>query len=96
VKWNDGLLSDSLEASKLFAGLVLNKVTGAELPMKKKTEPPVKYGLFRKGFLNLPLIVSVPPASPWEVNDIAVVRPSCPPKCCIIPPSVEGNGFSKS
>jgi len=42
VKWNDGLLSDSLEASKLFAGLVLNKVTGTESPVKKKTEPPVK------------------------------------------------------
>jgi hypothetical protein len=95
VKWNDGLLSDSLEASKLSAGLVLNKIMGAG-PPAKKTEPPVKQGLFRKGFLNLPPIVSVPPASPREVNDVVVVGPSSPPKGCIIPPSIEGNGFSQS
>jgi hypothetical protein len=96
VKWNDGLLSDSLEASKLSMGLVLNKVTGAVPLAKKKTKPPVKQGLFMKGFLNLPPIVSVPPASSWEVNDIVVVGPSSPPKGCIIPPFVEGNGFSQS
>lgn len=54
VKWNDGLLSDSLEASKLSVGLVLNKVMGVVPPAKKKTKLPVKQGLFRKGFLNLP------------------------------------------
>jgi len=64
--------------------------------LRRKTEPPMKQGLFRKGFLNLPPIVSVPPASPREVNDVAVAGPSSSPKGCIIPPSVEGNGFSQS
>jgi hypothetical protein len=42
VKWNDGFLSDSLEASK----------TAAELPLKKVAEPLVKKYFLRKGFLN--------------------------------------------
>jgi hypothetical protein len=33
---------------------------------------------------------------PRKVNDVAVVGPSYPPKGCIIPPSIEGNGFSQS
>jgi hypothetical protein len=56
----------------------------------------VKHGLFRKGFLNLPPIVSVPPTSPRELNDVRVIGPSSPPNGCIIPPSIEGNGFSQS
>jgi hypothetical protein len=51
VKWNDGLLLDSLEASKMVASFVI-KTTVAELPLMKVAEPPVKKGLFRKGFLN--------------------------------------------
>jgi hypothetical protein len=51
---------------------------------------------YRKGFLNLFPIVLAPPASPRKVNDVAMVGPSSPPKGSIIPPSVEGNGFSQS
>jgi hypothetical protein len=61
VLWNDGFLSDSLEASKLSAELVLFKDTSGEFHAKKNTEIPAKKGLFRKGFLNLPPIVFVPP-----------------------------------
>jgi hypothetical protein len=42
VKWNDGFLSDSLEALK----------TAAVLLLKKVAEPPVKKYFLRKGFLN--------------------------------------------
>jgi len=94
--WNDGFLSDSLEASKLSVGPALYKDTGGEFHVKKKTESPAKQSLFRKGFLNLPLIVSVPPVLPREVMDVGVVGPSSPPSGCIIPRSVEGNGFSQS
>lgn len=51
MKWNEGLLSDSLEASKTAIGFVF-KNTVAELPLKKVVEPPVKKGLLRMGFLN--------------------------------------------
>ncbi len=51
VKWNEGLLSDSLEATKMAFGFVF-KNTVAELPLKKVVEPPVKKGLLRMGFLN--------------------------------------------
>jgi hypothetical protein len=91
-----GLLLVSLEASKLSASLVLNKVMGVVPLAKKKTKPPVKQGLFRKGFLNLPPIVLVPPASSREFNDVVVVGASSPLKGCIMPPFVEGNGFSQS
>jgi hypothetical protein len=50
VKWNDGLLSDSLEASKTTDGFVIEN-TIVELPLKKVAELPVK-DLLRKGFLN--------------------------------------------
>jgi hypothetical protein len=36
MNWNDGLLSNSLEASKLSAGLVINKVTGSELLRRRR------------------------------------------------------------
>jgi len=78
VLWNDGFLSDSLEASKLSAEPVLFKDTGGEFHAKKKTETPAKKGLFRKGFLNLPPIVSVPPFLPREVKDVGVVQSSPP------------------
>jgi hypothetical protein len=41
VKWNDELFLDSLEAMKMSAGCAVRKVTVAELPEKKVTEPPV-------------------------------------------------------
>jgi hypothetical protein len=96
VVWNDGFLSNSLEASKLSAGPALFKDTGGEFHAKKKTETPAKQGLFRKGFLNLPPIVSVPPVLPREVKDVGVAGPSSPSSGYIIPRSVEGNGFSQS
>jgi hypothetical protein len=77
VKWNDMLLFDSLEAAKMSVGNVDKRVTVAEPPAEKvakplamkKTKTPMNQGLFRKGFLNLPLIVSVPLASLQEVNN---------------------------
>jgi hypothetical protein len=93
VVWNDGLLADSLEASKLSSEPVLLKVTGGEAHAKKKTEFPAKKGLFRKGFLNLPPSVPVPPVLPREVKEVGVVRPSSPSSGCISPCSVERTGF---
>jgi hypothetical protein len=104
VKWNDVLFFYSLVAAKMTVGCTVKKITGAEPPTKKVAEPPAKkvaeppakkktkppkQGLFRKGFLNLPTIISVPPASPWEVNTVRVAGPSSPPSGCI-------NGFSQS
>jgi hypothetical protein len=63
---------------------------------KEVVEPPVKQGLFRKGFLNPRLTVLAPSAVPREVNDVGVVGPSSPLSGCIIPSFVEGNGFSQS
>jgi len=97
VVWNDGLLSDSLVASKLSAEPIPFKVKGGEChAKKKKNQPPAIQGLFRKGFLNLPPIVSVPPVLTREVMDVGEVGPSSPPRGCIFPCSVEGNGFSQS
>jgi hypothetical protein len=42
VLWNDRILSDSLEASKLSVGPALYKNTGREFHAKKKTESPAK------------------------------------------------------
>jgi hypothetical protein len=75
----------------------MKRVTVAELPKEKvakppamkKIETPVNQGLFRKGFLNLPPIVSVPPASLQEVNNGGVVGPSSPPRGSL-------NGFFQS
>jgi hypothetical protein len=88
VVWNDGLLADSLEASKLSAEPVLLKVTGGEACAKKKTEFPAKKGLFRKGFLNLPPSVPVPPVVLREVKKVGVVRPSSPSSGCFSPCSI--------
>jgi hypothetical protein len=96
VKWNDGLLSDSLEAVKMSIGYVDKRVTGAEPPAEKAAKPPamkksvtlVHQGLFRKGFLNLPPI-SVPPVALQEVNNGGVVGPSSPSSGCF-------NGVSQS
>jgi hypothetical protein len=85
VKWNDELLSDSLEASKMTVSFV-NKDTVAK--------PLVKKGLLRKGFLNPRPTVLVPPALSREVNDVGVVGPPSPSSGCLIPSSVNGNGFS--
>jgi hypothetical protein len=93
VVWIDGFLPDSLEASKLSAEPVLLKVTGGEARAKKKTEFPAKKGLFRKGYLNIPPSVPVPPVLPWEVKEVGVVRPSSPSSGCISPCSVERTGF---
>jgi hypothetical protein len=97
VKWNNVLLSDSLEAMKMSVGYSDKRVTSAEPPAEKaakplvmkKSETPVNQGLFRKGFLNLLPIVPVPPASPQEVNNGRVVGPSSPSNGCL-------NGFSQS
>jgi hypothetical protein len=97
VKWNDVILSDSLEAVKMSVGYADKRVTGAEPPAEKvakppllkKSETPVNQGLFRKEILNLLPIVSVPPTSPQEVNNGGAVGPSSPSSGCL-------NGFSQS
>jgi hypothetical protein len=96
VKWNDGLLSDSMEASKLSASLAVNKVLTAEPPAIKVVKSPVKQGMLRKGFLNPRPIKSGPSALPREVTDVGVVGDFSPPSGCIIPLSVEENGLSQS
>jgi hypothetical protein len=96
VKWNDGLLSDSLEAVKMSIGDVVKRVSGAEPPAKKAANPPamkksvtsVNQGVLRKEFLNLPPI-SVLPVGLQEVNNGGVVGPSSPSSGCV-------NGFSQS
>jgi hypothetical protein len=96
VKWNDGLLSYSLEAVNMSIGYVDKRVTGAEQPTEKAAKPPamkksmtpVHQGLFRKGFLNLPPI-SVLPMALQEVNNGGVVGPSSPSSGCF-------NGVSQS
>jgi hypothetical protein len=97
VKWNDVLLSDSLEAVKMFVGYVDKRVLGskplaekaAKPPAMKKSVTPVNQGLFRKGFLNHPPIVSVFLVSLQEVNNGGVVSLSSPSSGCL-------NGFSQS
>jgi len=96
VKWNDGLLSDSLKVVKMSVGYFDKRVTGAEPPAEKAAKPvamkksmtPVNQSIFRKGFLNLPPI-SVPPVALQEVNNGGVVGPSFPSSGC-------SNGFAQS
>jgi len=73
------------------------KDSGVMPPEKKaaKPQPPVKQGLFKKGFLNPRPTASITPISPREVIDVGVVGSSSPPRDCIIPSSVEENGFSQ-
>lgn len=40
MKWNDVLLSDSLEAVKMSLGYTDKRVTIAELPVEKVVKPP--------------------------------------------------------
>jgi len=95
VKWNDGLLSDSLEAMKMSIGDVVKRVSGAEPSAEKVAKPPamkksvtsVNQGLFRKGFLNLPPI-SVLPVALQEVNNGGVVGPSSPSSGCFNGPKL--------
>lgn len=97
VKGNDVLLSDSLEVAKMSVDYADKRVTVTEPPAEKvakpsamkKTETPVNQGPFRKGFLNLPPIISAPLTSLQEVNNGGVVGPSSPPSGCL-------NGFSRS
>lgn len=96
VKWNDELLSDSLEAVKMSVGYVDKRVTGAEPPAEKAAKPcatkksvtQVNQGLFRKGFLNLPPI-SVPSVALQEVNNGGVIGPYSQSNGCF-------NGFAQS
>jgi hypothetical protein len=89
-------LSGSIEVDKLSASLVVNKVLTGEPLVIKVVKSPVKQSMLRKGFLNPRPIVSGPFALPQEVTNVGVVGPSSPPSGCIIPFSVEGNGFSQS
>jgi len=75
VKWNDELFSDSPEAMKMSTGCTVKKVTVAELPVKKVTEPPVKQGL-RRRFLNPRPKVPVIFMSPQKIVEVGMVGPS--------------------
>jgi hypothetical protein len=96
VKWNDELLSDSLEAVKMSIGYVDKRVTGAEPPAEKAAKPratkksvtQVNQGLFKKGFLNLPPI-SVPSVALQEVNNSGVIGRYSQSSGCF-------NGFAQS
>jgi hypothetical protein len=82
---------------KIYVGYTDKRVTGAEPQAEKAAKPPtmkksetlVNQSLFRKEFLNLLPIVSVPSASPQEVINGGVVGPSSPSSGCL-------NGFSQS
>jgi len=87
------LLSDSLEAAKMFVGYADKRVTVAEPPAEqvakppamKKTETPVNQeGVSQPSPNNFH-----PPASLQEVNNGGVVGLSSPPSGCL-------NGFSQS
>jgi hypothetical protein len=95
VKWNEELISDSLEAVKMTVSCSVKKITAAEPPVKKAVEPLVKQGL-RKGFLNPRPKVPVNPTSPQKVTEVGMVGPSSPLRGCLTPYSSEGNGFSLS
>jgi hypothetical protein len=97
VKWNDVLLEDSLVDLKMYVGFD-KKDSGAKPQEKKaaKPQPPVKQGLFKKGFFNPRSTASITPISPREVIDVRVVGSSSPSRDCIILSSVEENGFSQS
>jgi hypothetical protein len=68
VKWNDVLLSDSLEAVKISIGYVDKRVTGAEPPAEKAAKPPamkksmtpVHLAFLGRGFSTFPRFQSLP------------------------------------
>jgi hypothetical protein len=68
VKWNAGLLKDSLAASKTPA-CITNIENSATPPVKKSTSI-AKKGFLRKGFLNLRPTSIAPSVPPREVKDV--------------------------
>jgi hypothetical protein len=88
VKWNEGMLADSLVASKTPICFAKKEVAAM---------PPVKNyaGFLQKGFLN-PHPAAIAPTASREVKDVGMIGLHSPPGCRIIPSSVDGNGFSQS
>jgi len=93
VKWNEGLLADSLAASK--TPICSAKKEVAAVPLVKNSAGSAKKGFLRKGFLN-PRPAAIALTASHEAKDVGMIGLHSPPGCCIIPSSVEGNGFSQS
>jgi hypothetical protein len=93
VKWNEGLLADSLAASK--TPICFAKKEVAAVPPLKNYVGSVKKGFLRKGFLN-PRPAAIAPTTSHEAKDVGMIGLHSPPGGHIIPSFVEGNGFSQS
>jgi hypothetical protein len=93
VKWNEGLLADSLATSKTPICSAKNEVVA--VPPVKNSAGSAKKGFLRNGFLN-PCPAAIGPTASREANDVGMVWLHSPSRRHIIPSSVEGNGFSQS
>jgi len=93
VKWNEGLLADSLAASK--TPICSAKKEVAAVPPLKNSVGSAKKGFLRKGFLN-PRLAAIAPTASHEAKDVGMIGLHSPLGGRIIPSSVEGNGFSQS
>jgi len=93
VKWNEGLLADSLAASK--TPICSAKKEVAAVPSVKNSVGSAKKGFLRKGFLN-PRPAAIAPTASHEAKDVGMIGLHSPSGCRIIPSSVEGNGLSQS
>jgi proteasome lid subunit RPN8/RPN11 len=93
VKWNEGLLADSLAASK--APICFAKKEVVAMPPVKNSVDSAKNGFLRKRFLN-PHPAAMAPTASHKAKDVGMIGLHSPPGGRIIPSSVEGNGFSQS
>jgi hypothetical protein len=93
VKWNEGLLADSLAASK--TPICSAKKEVAAVLLVKNSVGSAKKGFLRKGFHN-PRLAAIAPTASREAKDVGMIGLDSPPGCRIIPSSVEGKGFSQS
>jgi hypothetical protein len=93
VKWNEGLLADSMATSKTPICSATREV--ATVPPVKNSAGSAKKGFLRKGFLN-PRPAAIAPTASREAKDVGMLGLQSPPGCRIIPSSIEGNGCSQS
>jgi hypothetical protein len=93
VKWNEGLLADSLATSKTPICSAKNEV--ATVPPVKNPTSSAKKGFLRKGFLK-PCPAVIAPTASQEAKDVEMIWLHSPSGCRIIPSSLEDNGFSQS
>jgi hypothetical protein len=87
MKWNEGLLANSLATSKTPICSTKKKVA--------ESVGSVKKGFLRKEFLN-PHPAAIAPTMSHEAKDVGMIGLHSPLGCRIIPSSVEGNGVSQS